>query len=1683
MKISIPLPALLRKRGVALILVVSVLSLMTILMLAMFSATDNEFKSTQGYVAAQDARRLGDEAVNLTIAQLQQASLPLVGNVTRVITATQPGEVRSYSTDGTFLSAYKMYSASQMQVTGGVETDLLKADIPPNDWDSHDNQNRWVDLNEPIIRAAVNGTSSAAEIYFPIVDPRAYLTSATQIPNTPANQVNVEGFSYTDTPPDVGTNASDGVVAGTTGRINGIVLPAGGAPDSAVSNSQRLPMPVMWLYLLQDGTMGTLDASNKFQRSGAGGGAVSATNPIVGRVAFWTDDETGKINVNTASEPTYWGTPRFFHEREHGWSQMPPTAKEYQRFPGHPATVALSSVFYPDVPGINSFDLFGQKDPLLTQNINKMQRIYDIVPKIARGGSVCGTKVFVQDDEAGFSLASQVNVAASVTERLYASLDEVLFSPDMSGNVRKLNDEWVPKDVTSAATPIIDKTIYGRDLRQTLERSRFFLTASSRGPDFNILGLPKVTMWPVSYYNDNDHRTVYDKLIAFCSTFKGSGDNTYFFQRARAHDANYDISITRNAQLMTYLKSLVNSTMPGTSNTSSNSHGSLGDKYGQDNMNTILVQIFDYIRSTNLYDDILSNKNVQTSTTGLSETQVYTNAPAEFYTYTNPLRFNVRSTDQGGNAVTPRTVSDDGWPGHGTVSPSIWNVGSAKYRGMARMFTISEIGLHFICTADGGTGDPVKDHSYVEPTSGVASGGRGCERIDFNQTNTYVNEGQSNAYSYLPPSADNKAYWWSNYPPKPLRDQYGTKVSKYRSPTTDNPNVHPGYDPANWNCTLAAGTPLAKNQKRIQALLDFEIFCPAEGWTLLNPEWTIVLDGSYVSAITVNGNSIWSTSRNVVLKSNKNLFSANTNMGRSGGAVDPVGIYSGRRSNGLGDMPKDPGYDSSAQTNVHAALDNCDLASNFFTVTGNANGQSTMALRFPGSQGMSISLYDTHNWQTATPIQTFTVNFAAGGTTITTVTPELVTTSTNKRTYVSGGVVHTQRCVDAPRWWSFSYGGCLGRYQRNGIITPTNIDSWGYAAPTPEGSLTQRLGGRFRLENDSTSVQSSPGPVYTALQRANVNTNTGVPASAALIYALPTGITGVNDPDTGLKYDKEYGADVVRSIIPALGDYRVVASRYNVPATMWTPHRLWTATDPNTGTFYYQAHNFCAHNALDAGCDTNLATNSRPNKPQFVRAYPNNNATLLNMSTRMPDIPQDPTSGNTPALDALNSFLDFDNGPGDSRDGAYCNKPDEGNFSALNYQFSGVGEKTFRNGYYYTTYEMEPDKTANDSYFTPNRLVSSPVMFGSLVTSVFVPPVGFTLSGYDLANSGRPWQTLLFRPHVTPTQAGAAAVAQYTGTTTPVGGGMSVHPGAQNPPDHYLLDLFNMPVVEPYAISEPLSTAGKINLNYQIVPFTYIRRATAVYAAMKGELIRAVSISDNGNSASTTTTAYSYKNGASLPAGQTFPPLAFYTETGSSVAANNGHYWHRRVDPLETTKQLDERFLMNTSNLPKRQGLLRSASQICELHMIPSNYMFDPASGRYTAPSSIFTMPASSAQTREQNMQRFWSVHALTGDNTREEIYSRLYPKFTTRSNTFRVHVRAQALKKTRATAAETFDVNNGDKVLSEYRGSYLLERYIDPNDATNILPNYGASSNPLSLPSLETYYRFHVLEVKRFAP
>jgi uncharacterized protein (TIGR02600 family) len=282
-----------------------------------------------------------------------------------------------------------------------------------------------------------------------------------------------------------------------------------------------------------------------------------------------------------------------------------------------------------------------------------------------------------------------------------------------------------------------------------------------------------------------------------------------------------------------------------------------------------------------------------------------------------------------------------------------------------------------------------------------------------------------------------------------------------------------------------------------------------------------------------------------------------------------------------------------------------------------------------------------------------------------------------------------------------------------------------------------------------------------------------------------------------------------------------------------------------------------------------------------------------------------------------------------------------------------------------------------------------------------------------------------------------------------------------------------MPVVEPYAISEPLSVAGRLNMNYQIMPFTHITRATAMHALMKGEFMTTIPANADVNNAK------SFAQAANA---------AMWSNTGDRFweETRDRKFWHRPIDVTRTLHQFEQRFRLTATgsnhNGNRIRGLFRTPSQICEIHLIP-----DVSRGASTNPAenigSVGSVSLTTSGTQlQQIMDEFWERHAPTGDNTRERPYSNFYNRLTTRGNTFRVHMRAQTLRKARSTAADTFDPAK-DAVLGEYRGSALIERYIDPTDASNPIPDYGDSANPLALPPLDTFYKFRTLEYKRFSP
>ena len=119
-------------------------------------------------------------------------------------------------------------------------------------------------------------------------------------------------------------------------------------------------------------------------------------------------------------------------------------------------------------------------------------------------------------------------------------------------------------------------------------------------------------------------------------------------------------------------------------------------------------------------------------------------------------------------------------------------------------------------------------------------------------------------------------------------------------------------------------------------------------------------------------------------------------------------------------------------------------------------------------------------------------------------------------------------------------------------------------------------------------------------------------------------------------------------------------------------------------------------------------------------------------------------------------------------------------------------------------------------------------------------------------------------------------------------------------------------------------------------------------------------------------------------------------------------------------------------------------------------------------------------------MPAFWTDNLLTGTNLRDKPYVDIYPRLTTKSNTYTVHFQVQTLHKTPGDPAQWTE--GKDAVLSEYRGSSTIERYVDAGDTS--LPDFATqfAANPtINLNNTDgngaSAYRFRVITTKRFAP
>src|SRR5690606_26006627 len=135
------------------------------------------------------------------------------------------------------------------------------------------------------------------------------------------------------------------------------------------------------------------------------------------------------------------------------------------------------------------------------------------------------------------------------------------------------------------------------------------------------------------------------------------------------------------------------------------------------------------------------------------------------------------------------------------------------------------------------------------------------------------------------------------------------------------------------------------------------------------------------------------------------------------------------------------------------------------------------------------------------------------------------------------------------------------------------------------------------------------------------------------------------------------------------------------------------------------------------------------------------------------------------------------------------------------------------------------------------------------------------------------------------------------------------------PQDHLFLDLFHMPVVEPYAISEPFSTAGKVNLNYVIAPFGYARGGGGNNQDAKNE--RSYVRRDSA--------LRGVLKSAKIMAVPTKQPEGGHTENPLSQTTQ----FRYDIDLNRTLEQFEDRL-----KDPSR-GLFRSTSEICEMDLFP----------------------------------------------------------------------------------------------------------------------------------------------------
>jgi len=1603
------------RRGIALLLVLTMLLLLSLLVVGLLISARQEVATAKSYSDSSDVRTLADMSANFVISQIARATNQSPYSKSNEDNAwiSQPGLLRTFDTNGP-KAAYKLYSSYNMIVNGSYDPLANEgSEVPTNWWDQSVHPNEFVDLNQPITLPLKdkNGTPLSDNMVYPIVDPNAVVNTA---------QPNLE----TGDPSYISASLTRGVEGFTYGpTIGNRNTPVPIQSDlSNMPPHNPLPMPVQWIYVTSDGKfLKSTDRTgdNDYKKASA-------------RIAFWADDETSKVNLNTACGGVFYDTPTVNTIEDQMLGRTQPIAQEYQRWPGHPSTTSIVPLF----PQLRSPALLGTPpDPAILAKATAT-----LAPRIGWGGSQGGTLAAWNQSNASTNSASS-GIGGQVfldSDRLFASDDELNYISPLSGasNATRVND----------ASSLLNSNLpSGVSMEKQIEQLRFFATVHSKAPELNIFNRPRVSMWPFNYelvhnYPPASNLTPEDRLLQFDTELGGitadsNGNVTnldytkrkrFYFQRESAWDSQADWQdIDENKALYTYLQTLTDKAIPGNPARTGGAGASFSStsKFGAANRDEILTEMWDYIRSN------VNNVNAAYSPVGLQ-----------------PYSFPQNNTTEtaGFNDVAPLVIS----------SPVIHGVGSSK--GIGRYPVPTEFIFQF--TNIGDKIDP------SDPTK-VIRRVRLVLLVHFQS---------------------------------PIQHLQGSVPRFQMQVTADNP-FQLALISAPAGATGASGM-------RIEGGGGWQSSLSSIGFPS-----TSFIDGTYRNIDYIDP---------VAAENYRGAFGGSYGIGLPFMAptITQVGVNTvtgGGSENGKVLNNHKTGSPNTDEDNLAAAAITSRFSGNsgrddiYYPFCSDViefqlpNADSTAAPHrgpFPAYGTTPIIAPATPKTDTAYPNVDYFNNVSFIGSNITiTLYPGL-----NKTAKATDDI------SKKATWQTPDPTPITGNYF---FKTTFKVDTCTIPLPRP---LPANAGSGFINYDDATNSRTRQ-PLGTAQYDFLIN------MARTSMQRGPT-------PTYPYNNTYPYALDVLRSYVldgvhGSYGDLRVVAARRDIPGSWYVKHALYDTpvATPAKSAFYAACYMPGGVGGSMTAPFSEKYTTPAPGLNSFTS--PENINTVIGTQTDPPGNPNVNVQGRlgisgtpstesfgwgwSPVRAASNATLmasragpgssvvatqlgDFSVGFGDGPIGALVLGPDTGSGAdqlsgATNFKDSSTismdspyygfgGDMVSRSGG--VVNDGSTSTSATGGYarnitgilFSPFKQVPSPVLFGTLPSRAW-------LSSTSTAQTDDPgpWETLLFSP----------IPASGIVTNNIASSGQSTHRGWQQlPRDHFLLDLFYMPVVEPYAITDDFATAGKINLNYQIAPFTYITRKTGMYALMDSMTTRwgpserpwKVSTTNASNrnidlgSALIAIPKNNYSSGNFRTSGD--PTL---NNPGTTDPNPQYRYY---LDLPQTLTLFDQRFLVNDPFV--------SPSEICEMFLVPQQ--------------RNFAYPAS-ASTIAGLMPPFYSNMLPTGDDKREMPYNHLYPRVTTRSNTFKVHFWVQTLNPKALQVAGTSDTA-APVVTGEYRGSVLVERYLDPSDLdpSNPDPNapshkqYGSAGIPSGgiitagnidsvFPFMNTMYKYRKIEMRQFSP